>query len=466
MHCVVRLVILVGFICCSLASWPNPNFKHYGYWTYNDTDYNHFIGSANLIYLYDLNLTTDAHSKGFNVLFNLENVLYVGTSSGLALKPDYLAQWKTVAAQAAPLLQSGDLLGFFMGDELSWGGLPWSSLNLSISMVKQTFPKSIVYYNDAYTIFTDPSIHYPMVPPMLDWISIDMYPDSWVFGDVYTMFTQKLYPIMQSHQGVLYVPPMYATAEDNIKYCKDPVCENAMLAWNSQAFQWALTDSKFVGLFAWHWDTFTVQFLPGYEYGLSSLPTLFQLTTNFAKQVTKQNLTFTPTVSGAICGFDTNSNADVACSGSSPLNGGCPSGFSFQEWDIGHTGSGDLGFCGSISPSSALPLGTICGMNLMSGQIVTCGGYDPYKQGCPAGYTQSVWATNWGGGYFYFCAKASPVPDALGTICGMVTNEGSVGILCNGLNPTSACPTGYAPAAWDVPFGTDGLWSVCFKIVS
>ncbi len=57
---------------------------------------------------------------------------------------------------------------------------------------------------------------------------------------------------------------------------------------------------------------------------------------------------------------------------------------------------------------------------------MTCGGYDPLVEGCPLGYWQNVWSTNWGTGNFYFCAKESNVADVVGTICGM--SAGTTGI--------------------------------------
>ena len=37
------------------------------------------------------------------------------------------------------------------------------------------------------------------------------------------------------------------------------------------AIRWAQTDSRFVGIFPWHFDTFTSTFLPGFEIGLESI---------------------------------------------------------------------------------------------------------------------------------------------------------------------------------------------------
>jgi len=348
-----------------------------------------------------------------------------------------------------------------MGDELVLGGLPYDSLNVSINLVKATFPNAIVYYNEAYPTL-NPPVYYPSVPPMLDWISFDLYPpDGFTFEEVLTYYEDKLYPLLHPHQRIMYVPPAYATTLSNMIYCANPVCENAMIAWNDQSFRWALSEELFVGLFIWHWDTFPESEVPGFEIGISTLWNLQQQLYNIGTEVINQKITLANITSGGICGLDTTGNADTQCAGVSPLDG-CPSGYDQQKWDIGLTGSGLMGFCGLQTTQSALPVGAICGMNLMMGQVVTCGGYDPYHQGCPPGYQLSVWETNWGGGDFYYCAKSEQGPDMVGTICGMMT--GTTGITCGGVNPIQGCPSGYAPTAWDIPFGS-GLWSVCYKII-
>jgi hypothetical protein len=388
---------------------------------------------------------------------------YFFAGSPLALRSDYLAQWKEIAAQASPMIDDGSLFGFMMGDELLFNGLSYDSLNVSINLVKSTFPSAVVYYNEAYPIFTTTNYEFPSVPPMLDLFSVDIYPcDGFTFETTYALYVDKIYPLLHANQKVMYVSPGYSTTLNNVQYCGNPVCENAFVAWNQQSFNWALTDGHFAGLFPWHWDQFNVTFLPGFEYGVVQLPYLKEVMFNIGKQIIHQNVTITETASGGICGLGTNQYANTTCDGVNSLEK-CPSGFEQQVWDIGVTGSGKMGFCALETTSHELPVGAICGLNLMAGQVVMCGGIDPYAQDpyCPKGYVRQEWSpTNWGGGSFFYCAKSEPGPDLPGTICGMMT--GSTGVLCNGVNPEDFCPEGYAPAAWDIPFGS-GLWSVCFK---
>ena len=58
---------------------------------------------------------------------------------------------------------------------------------------------------------------------------------------------------------------------------------------------------------------------------------------------------------------------------------------------------------------------------------------------------------------------ASQVGTPPGTVCGMMTNAGSAGSMCQGFNPWYNCPPGYAQIAWIVNFG-DNTFRWCSKL--
>jgi len=84
------------------------------------------------------------------VLCNVEG--YFFTSNPLQLVPDYQYAWSTLVTQVTPYLNSGELDGFFLGDELVWNGLNYDSLVTVADLVKQSFPNALVYYNEAYPV--------------------------------------------------------------------------------------------------------------------------------------------------------------------------------------------------------------------------------------------------------------------------------------------------------------------------
>ncbi|MDD3289155.1 MAG: hypothetical protein PHX43_09200 [Alphaproteobacteria bacterium] len=56
--------------------------------------------------------------------------------------------------------------------------------------------------------------------------------------------------------------------------------------------------------------------------------------------------------------------------------------------------------------SSAVPSGTICGMQTNDGNFgAKCKGYSPYNGKCPPGYWLNMWRVNFGSGWLMFCVK-------------------------------------------------------------
>lgn len=65
----------------------------------------------------------------------------------MALRHDWKTVWATIANQAAPLLQNGSLLGFWLGDELYHQGVLPSELANVADAVRARFPTAITWVN-------------------------------------------------------------------------------------------------------------------------------------------------------------------------------------------------------------------------------------------------------------------------------------------------------------------------------
>ena len=70
----------------------------------------------------------------------------------------------------------------FIGDELLWGGLPFSDFARAISLVRTSFPRPfILYANEAWgSVVNDMNargqkIGFEHIPADLDWFSMDLY---------------------------------------------------------------------------------------------------------------------------------------------------------------------------------------------------------------------------------------------------------------------------------------------------
>ena len=136
---------------------------------------------------------------------------------GHRLFPDWRQRWSALAHKLAPWVANGTIRGFHIGDELCWGGLPYTEMvGMAAAIAETQWPgllppmdghanlSPIVYANEgAGTLVRDRncfnlSIGYTSVPAGLTWISFDFYnpPASWVRG----LYEQHLYPKMLPHQ--------------------------------------------------------------------------------------------------------------------------------------------------------------------------------------------------------------------------------------------------------------------------
>ena len=72
---------------------------------------------------------TQANSQGMSVLLDVESIFFESVNGGLALKSDYQKEWENLISTTVNNYISKKLIiGFFMGDELTWNGLPYEQV--------------------------------------------------------------------------------------------------------------------------------------------------------------------------------------------------------------------------------------------------------------------------------------------------------------------------------------------------
>lgn len=226
---------------------------------------------------------------------------------GHRLFPDWRQRWSALAHKLAPWVANSTIRGFHIGDELCWGGLPYTEMvGMAAAIAETQWPglprmdgqadnlSLIVYANEgAGTLVRDRncfnlSIGYTSVPAGLTWISFDFYnpPASWIRG----LYEQHLYPKMLPHQRVLLVPDASTSAfvkPGNANHSGSGWSVPDMVGRAHEYFAWAATDTsgKIIGMNPWHWNT--VPFTPGdyWELGIESIPPLTQVWTAIGQAV-------------------------------------------------------------------------------------------------------------------------------------------------------------------------------------
>ena len=166
----------------------------------------------------------------------------------MALRPDWKAQWATIADQAAPLLQKGSLLGFWLGDELYHQGVLPSELAAVADAIRSRFPRAITWANfcPGYPGYTPPT---HLIPASLSWASMDIYAPT---VNVQAMYSKVLFPHLGSNQSAVLVPRSFATRHYPLQCAdNDLACYAHDLAFGDgystkvagEMAQWAAADS-------------------------------------------------------------------------------------------------------------------------------------------------------------------------------------------------------------------------------
>jgi hypothetical protein len=205
-------------------------------------------------------------------LLSVYSAVFQGAPGRLVLQPQWQAQLAALAASAAPLLQSGALLGFNLGDELVWNCLAPANLSLVASAVRGHCPRGActLWYNEAAVFggggaFKDScgnEVTDWAIPSALDLFSTDIYHmdglvEGWVAKWVKTFYDAWIFPHLTPLQKVVLVPGSFGSNVNhypNGTYVCDKACYDAMCAHDAADFAaWAAQDARVAGVFPWNW---------------------------------------------------------------------------------------------------------------------------------------------------------------------------------------------------------------------
>jgi hypothetical protein len=197
-----------------------------------------------------------------------------GTNDHLYLRPDYKAAVAKFAAAAKPLLANRSIIGFNLGDELSWSCVTPTDLAAGAAEIRSHFPRgsAVIWYNEASGPLDPtsrwrvprpwgkaicPEIHANYsIPAALDWFSVDIYDRknsrNFVTSQVKDFYEANIYPHLSAEQRTVLVPGSFGCNSTM------PTCDTT--AYDSQCTRdahdfiaWATADTRVVGVFPWHW---------------------------------------------------------------------------------------------------------------------------------------------------------------------------------------------------------------------
>lgn len=203
------------------------------------------------------------------------------------IQPDWEANTEIfVNTTLAPHIESGIVVGIFMGDELFANRISLSDITLVSDKLRSLLgPRGGAKQTPfIYTNENGKMKEWPMVPASIDYISVDRYSKNGTVEEVSdrAWYNGRIYPKLHPHQGVFLVPGVFAS---------DPVnCQknNVSCPLKDQAEQiviklqdylvWAQEDYKVVGFNPWHFNNRNVSqgYIKGYDdrLGAVSMPSV------------------------------------------------------------------------------------------------------------------------------------------------------------------------------------------------
>ena len=212
-----------------------------------------------------------AKSVGQKSLLLVYDAFFTSVPNRMILRPDWSSSWTALAAEALPLVTSGVVLGFNLGDELVWNCLDPSNLTIAANAVRASFPRSsgtILWYNEATPPLQsniDSCGHTDLnysIPSALDLFSTDIYHvdgpvTGWVEANVKSFYEKLIYPRLGPMQKVMLVPGSFGSTVNhypNGTYVCDQHCYDQMCALDANDFySWALSDPLVVAIMPWNW---------------------------------------------------------------------------------------------------------------------------------------------------------------------------------------------------------------------
>eukprot|EP01052_Picozoa_sp_SAG31_P028623 SAG31_NODE_2778_length_5104_cov_2.424775_6_plen_324_part_00 len=213
---------------------------------------------------------------GVQGMWNVEGAFFGASAARqghLALRPDWRERWAAISLAAAPLLQNGTMLGFFVGDELYHQQVTPAELRTAADAVRADFPSpSVITWANfcACPPFGQQLKNGSwvpgaalVIPKSLSWVSVDVYdglarwawPSTHFVPRVRAAVEALLLPKMQPDQSLMLVPGSYATNLTSQKSWCDLSCGDAKAARDARDFyEWSVENgSRVVGIAPWNW---------------------------------------------------------------------------------------------------------------------------------------------------------------------------------------------------------------------
>ena len=198
-----------------------------------------------------------------------------GTNNHLYLRPDYKAAVAKFATAAKPLLANSSIIGFNLGDELSWSCLTPSDLANGAAELRSHFPRggAVIWYNEASGPLDPtsrwrvprpwgpadcPEIHESYsIPAALDWFSVDIYhalenSSNFVVSQVKDFYEANIFPHLSPEQRTVLVPGSFG-CNRTMSTCDAAAYDRQCTRDAHDFIAWATADTRVVGVFPWHW---------------------------------------------------------------------------------------------------------------------------------------------------------------------------------------------------------------------
>ena len=177
------------------------------------------------------------------------------------------------------MLAKKTIIGFNLGDEMSWACLPPTELSTVAAELCSHFPRgsAIIWYNEASGPL-DPTSRWrvPMpwgkadcleirddclIPAALDWFSVDirfyhsLSDDSkWITSAVRSFYEKIIFTHLSPEQRVVLIPGNFGCNKSK-STCNATAYDAQSSRDASDFIAWARADMRVFGVFPWHWTT-------------------------------------------------------------------------------------------------------------------------------------------------------------------------------------------------------------------
>jgi hypothetical protein len=237
----------------------------------------------------DTALVKSGAAAGIASMFYIGDIFF---EFGKGLRPDHAERWQAQAPEVEALVAAGQIVGFFVGDELVSGkDISWEDVVTAVRVLnplKKKYEHLFVWQNEGGTApwRKPPKLQGGKIPAEIDVISIDAY--SLSPNATRQWYEDTLYPLLNtSTQRVFVVPGSFGSRVDPKKTLAEFSAE--MVADAHTFHQWALGDPMLYGIAPWHWEARKVGQTSAYkEVGTSEMPALVAAWSEIGRAVGKR----------------------------------------------------------------------------------------------------------------------------------------------------------------------------------